>query len=83
MNKEPKYKLIYSELDNCLYERTFIGRMTKQRYKLISRYCRKQTKEFNCGCSYDCCGHMYSQRVSFEFKYNMLTVISVRRMFNY
>lgn len=80
--KEPKFKLTWSGIDHCFYERTFVGRLTKQRYKIISRFCRKHTQSFECGHSYDCCGCVSSQRLTITYKANK-TIIEMKRIFNY
>lgn len=64
------------------YERSFSGKLTKQRYKLIDRICRKNTINADCDCEHDCCGHLVNQRMTFEYKQNQV-VISLVRVFNY
>lgn len=43
MNYKPFKEMPDSQYDYRKFERSFSGRMTKQRWKIISRFCRRQT----------------------------------------
>jgi len=77
-----KSQLIEDTIDSQKWERTFSGRLTKARYKLIKRYCSKHTKNYQCGHVHDCCGCMYSQHMTFTYKQNQVSII-VTRYYNY
>jgi hypothetical protein len=63
-----------SEMDYRVYERSFSGRLTRARYKLLDRFCRMKTFHQNCGHEYDCCGCLSHQRLTFSYKHNLLTI---------
>jgi hypothetical protein len=73
-----------SEFDRAIYERTFSGRLTKKRYKAISRWCRIASMRpyYRCGHDYDCCGCMCGQYAEFDYNRNQVTVTLVQS-FNY
>jgi hypothetical protein len=77
------FKLIESDIDYSIYKRVFSGKITKKRYLKINKYCRKKSfRATNCGCSYDCCGCLSSQKLTFEYKQNQIIVI-LNHSFNY
>jgi len=83
--KYAKFKEVAgSEYDYRLYERILIGRLTKERYKAIDRYCRMYYIEVqhHCGHEWDCCGCFCGQSLSFTHKYNQ-TIITLSQSFNY
>lgn len=71
-----------SEFDRKIVSREFSGRMTKQRYKLLSRFCRINSFYSRCCCEHDCCGHLVNQRMEFNYKHNLVTV-TITRNYNY
>jgi hypothetical protein len=54
-----------ADIDYRTCQRTFSGRMTRARYKLIHRYCRRNSFSTHCGHEWDCCGCLCRQRLSF------------------
>lgn len=62
--------------------RAFSGRMTKKRYKALSRWCRLNSFRRNCGCEHDCCGHLIMQEFSFIYSRNQV-VVTVNLFYNY
>lgn len=77
-----KFKPVERDMDEAIYERSFTGRMTKQRYKILDRLCRANSFRRYCGHEYDCCGCLCSQSMSFEYKRNQV-VITLTQNFNY
>lgn len=71
-----------SEMDYRISERIISGRLTKCRYKLIDRFCRKNSFRTHCGHEWDCCGCLCDQTMSFEYKHNAV-IIKVKQSFNY
>lgn len=87
------FKLIDGDFDYKVSERTFSGKMTKTRYKIIDRYVRKLNNThiygtsrngyaYRCGCKHDCCGCLSSQNMQFTYKHNQVTLIFTQS-FNY
>jgi hypothetical protein len=67
-----------SDYDRAIATRSFSGRLTKGRYKAIASYCRKNSFRSRCSHEYDCCGCMYAQNLSFEYKHNQVTVTLIQ-----
>lgn len=83
MAKKVKSELVHDTIERKVYIRSFSGRMTKTRWNIIMRYCRKRSfSNYECGCSYDCCGHLCEQRLELSYKHNQV-VIRATRLFNY
>lgn len=78
------FKLEGNDGDTLTYIRTFSGRITKYRYKLIHRWIREHTLGHipHCGHEYDCCGCLCRQYVNFTYKYNLVTITMIQG-FNY
>jgi len=77
------YKLIESDIDYKIYEKSFSGKLTRSRYFIISKYCKKYTYTTgNCGHNWDCCGCLSSQSMEFTYKHNRVTII-LTESFNY
>lgn len=62
--------------------RRFSGRMTELRWKIIDRYCRKNSWHQSCGHEWDCCGCCFAERFEFEYKHNQVSVFKTSS-FNY
>lgn len=77
-----KFELIDGDMDYSVYEHVIDGRMTKLRYKIISRYVRKNSWRGHCGHEWDCCGCMYAQSMDLEYKDNKWTLYKVNN-YNY
>jgi len=50
------FKEIHGDMDYRLFEKTFVGRLTKSRFRTILKYCREKTTRTHCRCEHDCCG---------------------------
>lgn len=74
MNYKPFRELPDSTHDYRRFERSFSGRMTKQRWKIISRFCRRQTYTIPVYSDYDCTGQCCGQSMQFEYKLNQVVV---------
>jgi hypothetical protein len=78
-----KFRPTETDMDRREYTRQFTGRMTKERYSIIDRYCRKASYTTGyCGHEWDCCGCLCSQSLSFTYKQNQ-TIITLVQTFNY
>lgn len=78
-----RFELAHSEPDEAVYVRSFSGRMTRLRWKILTRYVRVNTMKSGwCGHERDCCGCLTSTHASFEHKFNR-TTITFRLSFNY
>jgi hypothetical protein len=62
-----KWTLIDGDMDWRRYEHPIEGRMTKLRYKILSRYARKKSWRESCGHEWDCCGCMFSEGMSLSY----------------
>lgn len=73
-----------SDFDYRKYTRTFSGKMTKKRYKMLDRYCRLHSRSprYRCGHDYDCCGCLCGQYMTFTYRYNAVT-IHLQHTYNY
>ena len=59
----------------CVYERKFSGRLTPNRWSIITKYCAQNSWRERCGCEFDCCGHKYEQSMEIaETKLNAQTL---------
>lgn len=76
------FKKINGDYDFSVYQRTFSGRITKDRYKKLQRFARKNTFSNNCGCEYDCCGHLCSKGMSINYSKNQV-IITLSESYNY
>lgn len=72
--KAAKWIIDDGDMDYRIYLREFSGRMTKQRYKAIADYCRRNSYSLRCGCEHDCCGHMTGQDISFTYSRNQVSL---------
>lgn len=77
-----RMKLVDSDLEFRLYERTFTGRMTKLRWKILSSWCRRKSWSQHCGHDWDCCGCLHAQSCGFTYKHNQVT-IRIQHSFSY
>lgn len=80
--KPNKYTQTDADIDFNTVERTILGVINKDRYKAISRFCRLNTRRFNCGCDYDCCGHTCSINADWQ-RVNGGIKITITTHFNY
>lgn len=73
-----------SYFDYRKYVRVLSGRITKERYKAISSYCRKfsRTPIYRCGHEHDCCGCLCGQQMSFTNSQHAIIITLVHR-YNY
>lgn len=73
-----------SDYDYCNYERTFSGRMTKARYKILDRFCRIRSRSprYRCGHEHDCCGCLCGQRMELTYSQGQVKII-LSHSFNY
>lgn len=62
-----KWNLVDGDCDWRTYEHIIDGRMTKLRYKILSRYVRKNSWREHCGHEWDCCGCMFAERLSLDY----------------
>lgn len=78
------FKPYYGQDDEPSFEmqvstRVITGRLTKQRYKLLQRYCRKKTERapygyspngyrYHCGHEYDCCGCLMAEYMTMKIE---------------
>jgi hypothetical protein len=62
-----KWILIDGDMDWRRYEHPIEGRMTKLRYKILSRYTRKKSWREGCGHEWDCCGCMFAERMGLDY----------------
>jgi hypothetical protein len=77
-NKTSKWVEIVNEnepsFETLSLVRKFSGRMTKARYKILSRYCRKMIYRQRCGHDYDCCGCVFAEYYEFDYKQNQVII---------
>jgi hypothetical protein len=77
------WKKIEGDIDYTIFQKEFSGKLTAKRYKLLNRYCRKNTHRFeHCGHEYDCCGCISYMYTDFTYKHNLVTVTQTTQ-FNY
>jgi len=76
------FKVVDSDMDYKTYQRTFSGRLTKLRYKIIQRWVRVKSYRTYCGHEWDCCGCLHSQNAHFKYERNQVTV-TLTQSFNY
>jgi hypothetical protein len=77
-----KFNLIDGDMDYRTYEHVIDGRMTKLRYKILSRVVRKGTWHSHCGHEWDCCGCMHSQSMRLDYIGGVWKIIK-SQSFNY
>lgn len=80
--KMNRFKQTDGDIEYRTYTREFSGRMTKGRWKILDRYCRKHSWSTHCGHEWDCCGCLCGQYASFAYSANQVTV-SITQSFNY
>lgn len=71
-----------SDYEYAIFTRSFTGRMTKLRYRIIAHFCRSRSFSSHCSHEYDCCGCMHSQRLDFTYKHNQV-IVTLTMSFNY
>ena len=69
-----RLNIVESDMDGRTYVRIFSGRMTKMRYKVIDRYCRRNSVSERCHHDYDCCGCCFRTDYWFEYSKNQIKV---------
>lgn len=77
------FKIIDSDCDYVIREKIINGRITKARYKTIAQYVRKNTFSNDCGCEWDCCGHLTSKTMNIVGANSNHLVLSVVENYNY
>ena len=80
--KAREFTLIDGDFDYRRYEKAIDGRMTKLRYKIISRYARKKSWREHCGHEWDCCGCMFAESYNLSYT-NGIWKLTVGQSFNY
>lgn len=80
--KPYKFVEMDGDIDYVASERKFSGRMTKGRWKIISRWARANTRSYRCGHEWDCCGCVSSTYADAFYTKNQVTIYLVSR-FNY
>lgn len=98
--KTEKFKTQGSDFDQAVSERELVGALTKNRYKILMRIVKNYNHNnstpygispngyaYRCGCEHDCCGCLYSTKMSIDFNqqtYPLFKVtISVVSSYNY
>jgi len=74
---KPNYRLtlVSWELDYSIFERSFSGRMTERRKKIIENYCNLHSHNVeDCGCSHDCCGCFLGENMIFTYRQNQVVI---------
>jgi len=69
--------------DFKLFERVLRGRVTSNRFKAVSRYCRKKSYSMHCGCVHDCCGCCFAESFGIKTVTHNEIVITRGLSFNY
>lgn len=78
-----KFNLIEGDMDYRTYEHVIDGRMTKLRYKILSRYARKKSwRGGGCGHEWDCCGCMIGEYMRLNY-IDGVWRITISQSFNY
>jgi len=73
-----------SDYDYKVFYKLLKGKLTKCRYKMLDRFCRKNSFQSSCGHSYDCCGCVCGQKVSFIHNpATQKTLITISVSYNY
>lgn len=64
------------DIDREVFTREFSGRLTRERYKRIDRFCRAASRplKYRCGHDYDCCGCVFAMSMSFTYKQNLVVI---------
>lgn len=74
INYQRFIELPKSEYDYRQYKRVFSGRMTKGRWKIISRFCRMHSYRIQVYSDYDCTGQLCGKDMEFTYKYNQIVI---------
>lgn len=77
-----RFTLLEGDMDYRTYERVITGRITKSRWKIISKLARRLSNSFHCGCPHDCCGCLSSQYIDVNYQ-NGETRLTLTQSFNY
>ena len=74
--KYPKWQIQDDQegMDTVTEECRFSGRLTKARYKALSRYCRANSWRSHCHHDYDCCGCVFMVSMSFTYQHNQVII---------
>jgi hypothetical protein len=62
------------EYETARMVKRFSGKLTKSRYKLLSRYCRQHSWRSNCSHEWDCCGCVFRVSMAFTYRHNQVSV---------
>lgn len=63
-----------SDYDYRRFNRVFSGRMTKGRWKIISRFCRMHSCRIPVYSDYDCTGQLCGKDMEFTYKHNQVDI---------
>lgn len=77
-----KWINIDGDMDYRVYEHRIEGRMTKSRYKILSRYVRVKSWREGCGHEWDCCGCMFAENLKLNYVGGVWKLI-LTQSFNY
>lgn len=69
-----KFIVVDGDMDFVTQKRYLTGRMTKKRWKIIDRYCRRMTYSNRCHHEWDCCGCLTGMDTSFTYQHNQVTI---------
>ena len=56
MSNKKGFLAISGDMDYTTYQKTFEGRITKKRYKVLDRWVRSNRQKYRCSHDWDCCG---------------------------
>jgi hypothetical protein len=68
------FKYVDGDESSRLFEKTLIGKITKNRYKVLSSYVRRKSYRQHCGCEWDCCGCVFAVSYSLQMTNNQVTI---------
>lgn len=68
------FKLVDGDESSSLFEKTLIGRITKNRYKVLSSYVRSKSYSQHCGCEWDCCGCVFAVSYKLQVTNNQVKI---------
>jgi len=69
-----RFKPNGGDYDEAVFCRSFSGRITKARYKILYRFCRANSGGIPIYSDYDCTGRVCGRYFEFEYKHNRVTV---------
>lgn len=63
-----------SDYDSAISYRRFSGRMTKLRWKILSRFCRAHSRRIPVYSDYDCTGQRCGEYFEFEYQQHQVII---------